>query len=95
MNNLDIIPIYSALNRPLLVMGGERELMMLVALVSLTMIFVALSLQSAFLGIFIWFSLSYILREMAKTDPILSKIYKRQFNYQKYYPALPTPFGKI
>ncbi len=95
MRELDIIPIYSSLNRPLLIMGGERELMMLISLISLTMIFVALSFQSAILGLIIWFVFSSILRMMAKTDPLLSKIYKRQFNYQKYYPALPTPFGRI
>ena len=95
MRELDIIPIYSSLNRPLLIMGGERELMMLIALISLTMIFVALSFQSAILGLLIWFVFSSILQMMAKTDPLLSKIYKRQFNYQKYYPAFPTPFGRI
>jgi len=95
MYQLDVTAIHSALNRPLLVMGGERELMMLVALISLTMIFVALSIQSALLGIFIWFIFSSILRMMASKDPLLSRIYKRQFNYQKYYPALPTPFGRL
>jgi type IV secretion system protein VirB3 len=95
MRELDIIPIYSSLNRPLLIMGGERELMMLIALISLTMIFVALSFQSAILGLIIWFVFSSVLRMMAKTDPLLSKIFKRQFNYQKYYPALPTPFGRV
>lgn len=95
MNKLNAIPLYSALSKPNLFMGAERELIMMLALISLTMIFVALSLQSLILGVAIWFIVSFFLRSMAKSDPIMSKIYVQQLKYQKFYPAHSTPFTRI
>lgn len=97
MNNQDAlipIPIHSALNKPNLVLGGERNLMLLTGLISGTMIVVALSLQSAIIGTVLWFTVSILLRQMAKADPLMSKIYIRQLRYQHYYPAHSTPFAK-
>jgi len=93
-NSLLSIPIHSALNKPNLVLGGERDLMLFTGLISSTMIFVALSLQSAIIGIIVWFIFSSIIRKMAKSDPLMSKIYIRQLRYQHYYPAHSTPFAK-
>ncbi|MDD5406956.1 MAG: conjugal transfer protein TrbD [Sulfurovaceae bacterium] len=87
---LHTIPIYRALNKPMLFMGGERELMMLAALVSLTLIFVALSVQSAILGIVLWLFAAAVLRMMAKKDPLMSKIFVRQARYKKYYRAVAS-----
>jgi len=87
---LKCVPIYSALNKPMLFMGGERELMMLSALISLTLIFVALSTQSVILGIVLWIILSTLLRIMAKKDPLMSKIFIRQSKYQKFYRAVAS-----
>ncbi|TQV61627.1 MAG: hypothetical protein FNT15_09320, partial [Sulfurovum sp.] len=67
-----------------LIFGGQemgpfmKTIVTLILVISLIMIFVALSFQSAILGLIIWFVFSSILRMMAKTDPLLSKIYKRQ-----------------
>jgi len=94
-NSLLSIPIHSALNKPNLVLGGERDLMLFTGLISSTMIFVALSLQSAILGIIVWFVFSSLIRKMAKADPMMSKIYIRQLRYQHYYSAHSTPFLKV
>jgi len=93
-NSLLSVPIHSALNKPNLVLGGERELMLFTGLISATMIFVALSLQSAVIGIVVWFIFSSLIRKMAKSDPLMSKIYIRQLRYQHYYQAHSTPFAK-
>jgi len=93
-DSLKSIPIHSALNKPNLILGGERELMLFTGLITSTMIFVAISLQSAIIGAVVWFIFSSILRKMAKADPLMSKIYIRQLNYQHYYPAHSTPFAK-
>jgi len=88
------IPFHNSLNKPKLVMGGDRELMMMTALISLTMIFVALSWQSLILGVVIWFIFSTLIRWMAKADPQMRKIYIRQLKYQKFYLFKSTPFRK-
>lgn len=75
-------------------MGGERELMLFTGLISATMIFVALSLQSAIIGIVVWLIFSSLIRKMAKADPVMSKIYIRQLRYKHYYMAHSTPFAK-
>lgn len=92
MNNdqLKELPIYSSLNKPILIAGGERDLMLFSSLIAFAMIFVAMSWQSAFLGVTLWLFLSMVLRMMAKKDPLLSKIYTRQIKYQKYYPAVAS-----
>ncbi|MBN2823904.1 MAG: VirB3 family type IV secretion system protein [Campylobacterales bacterium] len=87
------IPIYAALNKPNLVLGGERELMLFTGLISATMIFVALSFQSAIVGILIWIIFSSLIRMMAKADPLMSKIYIKQLVHQHYYPAHAHSFG--
>jgi len=84
------IPIYSALNKPQLFMGGERELMMMTALISIALIFSVMTIQSAILGIGVWFSVSMLLRMMAKKDVLMSKIFIRQAKYQKYYRAVAS-----
>lgn len=90
---LKAVPIYSALNKPQLFMGGERELTMLLALVSAMLIFSAATFVTAILGILLWFGVLVLLRMMAKKDPLMSKIYKRQTKYQKYYRAKPSAYA--
>jgi len=92
MQPLQRIPVYQALNKPMLFMGGERELMMMSGLLSLTMIFVGMTFQSAILGIVSWVITSTALRMMAKKDPLMSKIYIQHLKYQKYYRAKPSAF---
>jgi len=94
-NSLLSVPFHSALNKPNLVLGGERDLMLFTGLISSAMIFVALSLQSAIIGIVVWFVFSSLIRKMAKADPLMSKIYIKQLNYQHYYMAHSTPFIKV
>ncbi len=89
------VPIHSALNKPNLVLGGERELMLFTGLIASAMIFVALSLQSAIIGVVVWFIFSSLIRKMAKSDPLMSKIYIKQLSYQHYYMAHSTPFVKV
>nr|CDP79675.1 conjugal transfer protein TrbD [Bartonella schoenbuchensis] len=85
-------PIYSALYRPHLILGGERELVLLVSLFAGVLIVVAMNIISAIIGGFIWFVCIYVLRRMAKIDPMLSKVYIRQLRYQRYYPPYSRPF---
>ncbi len=87
------IPIHRALNRPDLLAGCERELVLVTGLITLTLIVVALNLVSAIIGIIVWIAIVGILRKMAKVDPFMSKIYLRHIQYKSFYSASSTPFA--
>lgn len=91
-NMLRATPIYRALHRPQLVLGGERELMLSVLLVSLALIFLGMNTISITIGIIVWSISAFCLRKMAKADPLMSKVYKRQVNYNHYYAAFSRPW---
>lgn len=92
MDELKSVPIHSALNRPNLFMGGERELMLLLALACAMLIFIALTPLTILMGLGIWGVFASLLRMMAKSDPLMSKIYLKQLKYKAFYPAHSTPF---
>lgn len=87
------IPIHRALNRPDLLAGCERELLLLTGLITLTLVVVALNWIAAIAGIFIWTVVVAGLRAMAKADPYMSKVYLRHIKYKAFYPAHSTPFA--
>lgn len=84
--------IHGALNRPNLVFGAERELILFAGLMCVTLIFLAMKPLTIIIGALLWFFLSTVLRMMAKADPMMSKIYMKQLHHQKFYPAHSTPF---
>lgn len=85
-------PIRRAGNRPNLFMGGDRELVMFSALMAGALIFSAQDWRATAFGAVLWpFSL-FFLRLMAKSDPLMRKVYLRHRAYQRYYAAHSTPF---
>jgi type IV secretion system protein VirB3 len=91
-DKLQAIKVHSALNKPNLLLGGERELMLMVGLFSALMIFIAMTWQTFIIGIALWVTLSMLLRMMATADPLMSKIYLRQLKYKDFYAAHSSPF---
>lgn len=81
-----------ALHRPNLILGGERNLVLLTGLISLGLIATALNLPATVFGILFWFLCLAGLRQMAKADPQMSKIYLRNIRYRGYYAARSRPF---
>jgi type IV secretion system protein VirB3 len=95
MNNehqLNSVKVHAALNKPNLLLGGERELMLIVGLFSSVMVFIAMTWQTFIIGVTLWLILTMLLRMMAKADPLMSKIYFRQLKYRDFYRAHSTPF---
>ena len=88
------IPIYRALNRPELILGCERELILMAGLLAATLIFVAMTFLSAIIGITLWFVSYALFRKMAKADPKMSKLYIKHIRYKAYYPPRSTPFAQ-
>ncbi len=91
-DKLKSIKVHSALNKPNLLLGGERELMLIVGLFAAVMVFIAMTWQTFIIGMALWTILSMLLRMMAKSDPMMSKIYLRQLKYRDYYAAHSSPF---
>ena len=85
MTALRRTPFHRALYRPSLVLGGERELVIVSAVVMGGLAFVAMNpVAFGFSGI-VWPITLFWLRMMAKADPQMSKVYLRQNKYAGYY----------
>jgi len=81
------IPIHRSLNRSNLILGGERELVLMTALFAAMICFTASSWVQVVIGVFFWLAIHTMLIEMAKNDPNMSKVYLRHVRYKAFYPA--------
>lgn len=86
--------VYRALQRPNLVLGGERELVLTALLVSGALIVAGMNLPSTIVGVCLYFSAVAALRALAKSDPFMSHVYRRHLRYQRYYAATPSVWAK-
>lgn len=80
--------------RPVLFMGGDRELVLMTALFSGMIMFYSFD-PILFIISFILFSVSLkAFRMMAKADPLMKNVYLRHMKYKEIYLAKSTPFVK-
>jgi len=86
--------IHRALSRPNLLMGADRELVLLTALAAVILIFVVLTAYSALFGVAIWIVIVGFLRMMAKADPLMRQVYVRHISYRHYYKATSSPWRR-
>lgn len=91
-SNLVRTRIHRALSRPNLLMGADRELVLLTGLAAVILIFVVLTWYATFLGIAIWVVSVAAMRMMAKADPLMRKVYIRHIRYRPAYRATSTPW---
>jgi type IV secretory pathway TrbD component len=82
-------PIRKSLLRPLLVLGGERELVMASGMLTAILVFSVANPVAAGIGIAFWVASLAVFGRMAKNDPQLLKVYIRHVNKKLYYPARP------
>jgi type IV secretion system protein TrbE len=86
------IPIHRAANRPVLLLGCDRELIGLVIGSSFALIWIGQTWSSVGYGVFLsLFSLA-VLRLAAKADPHMRQVYMRSRRYKRTYLARSTPF---
>lgn len=86
--------IHRALSRPNLLMGADRELVLLTGLAAVILIFVVLTWFSALFGIAIWIAVVAALRMMAKADPLMRKVYVRHIGYRQNYRPTSSPWRR-
>ncbi len=92
MAELRQVPIYRALNRPNLLMGGDCELVLVTILSTLFLIVLLASWYTVVIGTVVWFAGMSGLRWMAKADPLMRNVYLRHIRYAQHYDAKSGPF---
>jgi type IV secretion system protein VirB3 len=81
------IPIHQSFLRPLLILGAERELVILSAILSAMLVFSLANVYFAGVGVLLWLSSVAVFQRLAKLDPQMSRVYVRHVRYRNYYPA--------
>jgi len=84
---LRTVPVRQSLLRPILLFGGERELVLGSALISTLLIAGVMTWLAVVAGVLFWLAMLWVLTRMAKADPLFSRVYLRHIRYQAYYPA--------
>jgi len=82
------IIVHQCCNRPNLLLGGDRELVLLCAVMAAMLAFVIATWWGAVSGIVLWIFALAVLNRMGKADPILRQTYVLHIRYQSYYPAV-------
>lgn len=81
------IVIHQSANRPSLLLGGDRELVLGAAMLSAILIFVLATWWATLAGVVLWVASIAVLSRMGKSDPLLRHVYVRHVRYQTFYPA--------
>lgn len=92
MTGLRKTQIHKSVNRPNLFMGGDREAVMVTAMLSAILIVVVMQWTAFFIGLALWFGSVFLLRKAAEADPQMRDVYLKHIQYKKFYPARSTPF---
>ena len=88
------LPIVRSLTQRNLILGCEREPVLLVALFAVALVFVGQSLTTLILGPAVWSASVFFLRRMAKADPYMSKVFIRHARQQAFYSAKSRPWRR-
>lgn len=82
------IAIHRSLNRPHLLLGAERSLVLAVGVLTALLIFSgSISPSSIGLAVTFWAGAFWGLTRMAKADPQMSQVYQRHIRFRAYYGA--------
>ena len=92
VSQLQRVRIHRALSRPNLLLGADRELVLVTGLASVILIFVVLTWFSALFGMAVWICIVGMLRMMAKADPMMRAVYLRHIRYRPHYRPTSTPW---
>ena len=88
------IVIHQSANRPNQILGGDRELVLVTILVSVSLAFSLGTWWGIVLSIVFWLSAIAVLQRMGKADPLLRQVYLRHIRYRPFYPAKSGLYSK-
>ena len=83
---------FRVLHRPRLFLGGEREPVMMLAIVAAGLAVSGQNLVTLVVAGLLWFGCIGIFRQIAKADPQMSQVYLRQLRYRGYYAPRSRPY---
>jgi type IV secretion system protein VirB3 len=87
VNQKTSTPLLQSLTKPILMLGGERENVILLACISLSLCTAGRDVVSLILAILIW-TIGIIASKLtAKVDPWATKVFLRSILYQDFYNA--------
>jgi type IV secretion system protein VirB3 len=81
------IVIHQSANRPNLLLGGDRELVLFAGLTAACLAFTLASLTGVAVALAFWLGSVAVLSRMGKADPMLRHVYMRHLRYKTFYPA--------
>lgn len=79
--------IHQSANRPNLLLGGDRELVLVMLMISGGLAFSLASWWGIGLAVALWIGSMAALQRMGKADPLLRPVYLRHIRYAAHYPA--------
>lgn len=88
------ILIHQSANRPNQILGGDRELVLVTILVSVSLAFCLATLWGIGLAVGFWIGAIAVLQRMGKADPMLRQVYMRHIRYRSFYPAKSAVFSQ-
>ena len=81
------IAIHQSANRPNLLLGADRELVLVTVMVSGGLAFSLACWWGVGVAAALWIASIAALQRMAKADPLLRRVYLRHIRYAAFYPA--------
>jgi len=81
------VVIYQSANRPNLLLGGDRELVLVTVMVAGCLAFSLATWWGVGVAVVVWIGSIGVLQRMAKADPLLRRVYLRHIRYAGFYRA--------
>ena len=81
------ILIHQSAYRPNQILGGDRELVLIAMLTTISLAFSLGNWWGIGLSVVFWVGAVAVLQRMAKAGPLLRLIYVRHIQYKAFYPA--------
>ncbi len=87
------VPFHESANRPNLLLGGDREMVLVFAILAAMLVFAVMKWWSVVAGVVLWLTAVGVLARMGKADPLLRRVYIRHIRYRDFYPAKSRLFA--
>jgi type IV secretion system protein VirB3 len=81
------IVIHQSANRPHLLLGADRELVLFSGLTAACLAFTLATWWGVIVGVGFWLTAVAVLTRMGKADPMMRHVYLRHVRYTSFYPA--------
>ena len=79
--------IHRSLNRSIVILGGDRELVLSAGFISVVTAFTCFTWWGVLVSLIFWIGSTIALRAMHKADPHMRHVFGRHRAYREYYPA--------